>query len=259
MRPRILSGVIPSAMGFPGAVKAAGITYADAVDFPGSTSEGFDRSGNNTGVADTAFISVSLWVIKDSNTGLYIIRSSGDRRLIQRANTDTFRVILRNGAGTAVFDWSGTNNVLPADGNWHHIAFYVDLSTATPDYYFVVDGTEDTATASTATGTETIDHTDSGFAIGNQVLLGAASWDGGISNLGVWPRKIDWSVGATLALVYSGGKCVELPDDGNIDAGGTADYVFNKATSTAHQNGGDASDWGSATGGLSDRQGPEIA
>lgn len=234
---------------------------APAVDFDGVSGTGFDHANSNTGLADTDGLSFSGWVRRDDAVLAAAFEAEipveVTRFLLSFDTASRIRVQIFNAAGTRVFHLV-TGAVLPISANWVHLAFFVDMTTLN-DFELYVDNVLDGTAASTFTTGETFDHTSLGYAIGNEPgLSDAAPFDGALSQWAFWPRKIDWGIAATMELVRSsGGGAIVLPDDGNIDAGGTADYVFNKVAATAHQNGGDANDWAAGVG-VSDAVGPTL-
>ena len=231
---------------------------APAVLFPGTVDEGFDRSGSDVGVTDTQALSVSLWLRRDTAGRERVMFSAGASIFAELQADGSFFVSFQNTLGAGGFGFSLAAGLLPGDSVWRHLCFYCNLAVA-DDHLILLNGVDVTPGSVTHTVGETFNHTVSGFALGAQVGLGGVRHlAAALSQLGFWNRKIDWGVPGDLALVYDGGKAVLLPDDGDIDGNGAADYVFNKALATAHVNGGNANNWAAATSGLSDTAGPAI-
>ena len=231
-------------------------SLAPAVAFPGTSGEGYDR-GSHVSIVDTSAWSFSGFIYPSGTGNRVVFIGAGTRKEVLITSGGQVRLQLKNLAGTTIFSWTSTTT-LTADA-WNDVQAYANLAVA-DDFYVQINGTQDATAASTFLTGETIDNIGGRPAVGGNVALGLQNFNGRLSNCAQWNRKIDWSAPATSALVRSAaGKCVQLPNDGNIDGGGLADHVFNKPRDMAHQNGGLGGDWATATAGLSDADGPELA
>jgi len=237
-------------------LKPASEGTAPAVDFDGAAGSGFDDSGSNAGLTDGKELSWSFWIRRDT-TGTPTILSSSRKAMVLQT-TDRVDFLFQNAAGGVVYRWISANNAVPTEDVWHHVCGWVNTA-ATDDYDNYIDGVQDSTVATTFVLDGIFRNQDVGSAIGQNWTTGASNLDGGLSQLALWERKIDWSNSSTIELVRtSDGKAVVLPDDGDIDSGGAAAYVFNKDEANAHTNDGTANDWAEGVG-TSDTTGPATA
>lgn len=241
-------------------LKPQSLTNAPAVDFDGAAGSGFDSAGSNTGLSDTKEASASFWIRRDSSAADIIYRAETSANMDCFAITsENIRIRYESSASDPVLTYQTASGDLPVSANWQHVCWF--LNSAVPEFEIYIDGVEITdGTTTDLVLDRIIDHTSNGIALGNSAGLGGSSiFDGGLSQFAHWNRKIDWGVSSTLELVRTAsGNAVILPDDGDIDSGGAADFVFNKDEATAHQNGGNADDWGAGVG-TSDTTGPDAA
>jgi len=215
-------------------ISSSGYT-ANAVNFDGS-GDYLNRGGDLTGVAGSKLWTVSVWV-KIPNVASaehYIFNDSGGNRynfsvqaggLVQiTARTSGNFETLRVNATAAV-----------SSAAWAHILFSVDLSD-TGKRHLYVNGTDTSPSWDTysnaAMGFSDSEHYINGYnTSSDNVMDMAEAW----FDIGTY---IDFDVESNRELFASGGKPVNLGDNGEIPTGSSPIMFFSGETDLWHTNKG---------------------
>lgn len=137
---------------------------AQAVVFDG-TNDYLTRGGDLTGNADGKAGIVSVWLNFQGGDGsfqrIFASEFSGVRFLVDRTDTNKFRVFGANAAGTTILNLQSTTSITTTSG-WVHILASWNLATTTAQLYL-----NDVNDANVVTATnDTIDYTQANWSAG---------------------------------------------------------------------------------------------
>lgn len=164
-----------------------------AVGFDGSTYLQQTRKLRN--VVNSKKLTLSFWFKADDGEGGVVLfggPSATERVQIEITAAGKISTVVRNSAGTKIYE-SSTDTAYD-DGEWHHVAISIDLSTQTVLVY--VDRTSSAVTVTTAAADDTID------------FEGATEWDIGQS----YQAGGTAYQGELFDLVFKAGTALDLTD-----------------------------------------------
>lgn len=231
---------------------------APAIRFPGPSGQGLDRG--SASLTNTQGWSFSFWMFREASQQQYIFAAGTLRQLIQLLNPGVLHFSSQNAALGASFACETVANQFVPQERWQHACGYVDTAVLNDTGMFINGASVALNIIGFVQG-DSLFHNNGGLSMGNQVGLGSATRGlvARVSQAAIWPRKIDWGVPSNMALVRRlDGKAVVLPDNGNIDGLGNADYCVNKPLRQAHVSGGTGGNFVAATAGMIAVDGPEI-
>lgn len=170
------------------------------------------RGGDLTGIADgkAGTISTFISVAGGAATNRGLFYNGAIRMAVFIDTSNRLHLLLRNAAATGVLDVSTTNQ-LPANGSVHHVAASWDLAAGAVQIY--LDGASETIITGIAPVNDTIDYTDTNWAIGSQVS-GNLKLNGSLGEFWFSPTRLDLSTNITNFRTAAG-KAVNVGADGS--------------------------------------------
>lgn len=199
----------------------------DAVTFDG-TNDYLTRGGALSGVSDGRKMWGSVWYRRDAAIGTneQICHIAGDKVNVRHHSFGSpsarFQVYAVSQSGGSSF-WLRATNAYILDGNWHHIAWYMDTDHAAGNKvgYIFHDGVDVTTIEADAAAAFDIDFTQTDFAVGASTTAGG-KFNGDIAEFIFAPgQDFDVSNPANLAKLRnsSTGKPVDVGADGSTPSG----------------------------------------
>ena len=179
--------------------QVGGAVEAQAIDFDG-TNDYLSRSTDLVGNADSKTFTFSAWVyLKDAPSVEYIYetRQAGSHRASFVVNSTGVRMIMRNSAGTIIYNVESTNPI-PTE-TWVHILITADLANAANRFIYIQD-TLQTNTYNTYTN-DFISWTNNAHAVAATTTgLASVNFSGRLSNVFLDYTYRDLSVEANRRL-----------------------------------------------------------
>jgi hypothetical protein len=186
-------------MGGHHARRAAAASYmASAVNFDGAN-DYLLRGADLTGNADSKTGLLSLWIkMTGSDSANQVVFTTANNRIrLRRLATNLFYVSAQNSAGTTILEMNTANAYTIASG-WSHILASWDLAATTGQLY--LNDASDKAGSDPTPTNDTIDYTDTNYAIGAS-SAGSAKTDADYADMYLWlGTYLDLSVTANRRL-----------------------------------------------------------
>lgn len=237
-----------------------GADYVPTAMFFDGTNDYFSQATVPSNVADGTQVTGSVWVKRATDNTSDAIFAISSRFFIQGTATGSFEFTGRNSAGTDILRVYTPDNSIPANGQWHHIAFsFNTANTAASRIY--INGANQALTFSVNLG-GTINFSISNFSIG-AFSGGGSPFHGDIADLWIEVgRFVNLDDAAVREKFRSAaGRPVYLGPRGEKPFGVVPQFFFTGAYDTWEINkgiGGGMSNvaWGKRVGLPPDYEGP---
>lgn len=178
-------------------------------------------TGGFTGNVNNQQLFLSAWMrINKLGVNQWFLGGTTNMYLLRLLSTNKFRVELRNAAPTNGLVCAFTSDFTFTTGVWYHVAYSVDLNA--PAFVMTVNGTVDTASPSTLSGTASLVRAN--YALGNQFSPPGQQFDVDIAEVFFYAAGsaawLDLSIASNnQKFRTTGGKPVDLGSDGSTPLG----------------------------------------